>query len=53
MLEAILHIVIDGPSPDSAEGQSIVRKAVQTWVTAKNRRRLPNPPKAVNPRMPL
>lgn len=41
MLEAILQVCINGPSADSADGQSLVKQAVQTWVKAKNRRRLP------------
>ena len=41
MLEAILHVCINGPLPDSTDGQSVIKQAVQMWVTSKNRRRLP------------
>lgn len=33
MLEPILQVCINGPLADSIDGQSIVKQAVQMWVT--------------------
>lgn len=41
MLESILHICINGPEPESEEGRKLVKLSVDTWVKAKNRRKLP------------
>lgn len=41
MLESILHICINGPEPESEEGRKLVKLSFDTWVKAKNRRKLP------------
>ncbi|VDI55299.1 Hypothetical predicted protein [Mytilus galloprovincialis] len=40
MLENILHVCINGPAPESKEGQTIIKAAVDSWLKAKNRRKV-------------
>ena len=42
MLEAMLHMKINGPSLGSPSMVSLVNRAVQTWLDKKNRKKLPN-----------
>lgn len=41
MLENILHVCINGPAPESKDGQRIIKRVVNSWLKAKNRRKLP------------
>lgn len=41
MLENVLHVCINGPAPESKDGQRIIKTAVNSWLKAKDRRKLP------------
>ncbi|XP_072171557.1 zinc finger protein 862-like [Diadema setosum] len=54
MLEALMHISINGPATDSPEAADIIKKAVRRWKTqGPKRRRLPNPKKRCASPTPL
>lgn len=38
--DAFLHVCINGPAPESKEGQTIIKAAVDSWLKAKNRRKV-------------
>lgn len=42
MLEAMLHVKINGPSLGSPKMESLVKQAVETWLSQKNRKKLPS-----------
>ena len=42
MLEAMLHVKINGPSLGSPKMESLVKQAVETWLSQKNRKNLPS-----------
>ena len=35
MLENVLHICINGPAPESKDGQRIIKTAVNSWLKAR------------------
>lgn len=41
MLQALMQVSINGPSPGSEKGKFLVKTAVGNWVKRKNRRKLP------------
>ena len=42
MLEAMLHVKINGPALGSPKMASLVTQAVQSWLDKKNRKKLPS-----------
>jgi len=42
ILEAMLHVKINGPSLGSPKMESLVKQAVETWLSQKNRKKLPS-----------
>lgn len=42
MLEAMLHVKINGPSLGSPKMESLVKQAVETWLSQKHRKNLPS-----------
>ena len=42
MLEAMLHVKINGPALGSPKMESLVKQAVETWLSNKNRKKLPS-----------
>lgn len=43
MLEAIMHVNINGPEAGCSDARDIVQCAVKKWYSTKNRRKLPKP----------
>ena len=41
MLQALLHVSINGPAPGTDAVKSLTKEAVRAWTTAKCRRRIP------------
>ena len=42
MLEAMLHVKINGPALGSPKMESLLKQAVEKWLSKKNRKKLPN-----------
>ena len=40
MLQACMHVCINGPDMDSLKKSNLITKAVETWIETKNRRKL-------------
>lgn len=47
MLQALLHVSINGPEPGSVKAKGIINQAVSIWLKKKNRRKLPKKGKIV------